>query len=79
MNKADQATVKGALEVRARTNTKMGSSEYEIPAGTIGYIIASRAGKDHIVYWTGLMPHYKGDHRTSIHVMGDLEPTGRRG
>jgi hypothetical protein len=79
MNKSDKKIVKGALEVKARVPTKMGLSDFVVPAGTLGYVIASR-GKSHcLIYWTGLTRQYKGDHRTGDHSMADLEPTGNRG
>ena len=70
--------IKGKQEVRAIRNTKRGSSDNEIPKGTIGYIMGSRPGM-HLVYWPKAKKQYAGDTRVSIHMVDDLEKTGMTG
>lgn len=70
--------IKGCLEVVAAVDSRMGISDRVIPAGTVGYVTASRGDK-WVVHWPFIEKTYKGDWRTGSHPKSDLKPTGNRG
>ena len=71
--------IHGKLEVRAKRDTRAGSSDEIIPAGSIGYARRGANFSDSLVFWPHSEPKHKGDWRTSVHPNDDLEPTGKRG
>lgn len=69
--------IAGCLEVRAVRDTRAGSSEYFVPAGSVGYVVSGLPGRPWLVCW----PAFLSGNRvlTSAHDRADVEPTGRRG
>jgi hypothetical protein len=80
LSKADRRTVRGCLEVRARVPSRMGSSDFFVPPGTVGFVLTvNPRTRDWLVYWTGMPSRHVGDCRTGSHSPSELEPTGSRG